>query len=102
MSGRQGKAESSLIIGGERCDFRSLLVLHDKSGIRERFRTRSVRPDRPTLSWTKGNYSLFLFLIRIVFAPKKSNQEHQNCSEFSELHYLISLATRIGSKRLVI
>src|SRR6266496_255631 len=57
MSGRQGNPKSPLIIRGERCDFRSLFVLHDESGIRERFRTGSVRPDWPTLSWAKRNHS---------------------------------------------
>jgi hypothetical protein len=57
MSGRQGNPKSPLIIRGKRCDFRSLFVLHDESGIRERFRTGSIRPDRSTLSWTKRNHS---------------------------------------------
>ncbi len=57
MSGRQGNPKSPLVIRGERCDFRSLFVLHDESGIRERFRTGSVRPDWPTLSWAKRNHS---------------------------------------------
>src|SRR4030095_6016352 len=57
MSGRQGNPKSPLIIRDERCDFRSLLVLHDESGIRERFRTGSIRPDRSTLRWTKRNHS---------------------------------------------
>jgi len=57
MSGRQGNSKSPLIIRGKRCDFRSLFVLHDESGIRERFRTGSIRPDRSTLSWTKRNHS---------------------------------------------
>src|SRR6266702_6662728 len=57
MSGRQGNPKSSLIICGERCDFRSLFVPHDESGIRERFRTGNVRPNWPTLSWAKHNHS---------------------------------------------
>src|SRR6266480_2862344 len=57
MSGRQGNPKSPLIIRGERCDFRSLFVLHDESGIRERFRTGRIRPDRSTLSRTKRNRS---------------------------------------------
>jgi hypothetical protein len=56
MSGRQGNPKPSLIICGERCD-RALFVFHNESSIRERFRTGSVRPDWPTLSWTKRNHS---------------------------------------------
>ena len=58
MSGRQRNPKSPLIIRSERRDFRSLFVLHDEGGIRERFRTGSVRSDWPSLSWTKRNHSL--------------------------------------------
>jgi hypothetical protein len=57
MSGRQRNPKSPVIIRSERCDFRSLFVLHDESGIRKRFRTGSVRPDRPSLRWAKRNHS---------------------------------------------
>jgi hypothetical protein len=93
MPGRQGDAKSPLIIRGKRGDFRSLVVLYDKSGIRERFRTRSVRPDWPRLSWAKRDDS---------FDPRSRSglrlsgrkicshdQEHQNDCEFSECHHLL-------------
>jgi hypothetical protein len=47
MSRCHGDAKSPLIIRGEGCDLRSLFVLYDESGIRERLRAGSVRPDWP-------------------------------------------------------
>ena len=96
-SGRQGNSKSPLIIRGEGCDFRSLFVLHDESGIRERFRTGSIRPDRSTLSWTKRNHSFDPCSRSGLGLPRRKAtrhyEEHQNYSEFSELHHLIILTT---------
>jgi hypothetical protein len=88
VSGRQGDAKSPLIIRGEGCDFHSLFVLYDESGIRERFRAGSVRPDWPRLSWAKGNHSFDPRSGLCLPGRKRCShdQEEQNGSEVSELH----------------
>src|SRR5437773_2549266 len=97
MSGRQGNPKLPLIIRGERCDFRSLFVLHDESGICERLRTGNAGSDRPTLSWTKRNHAFDPCSWSGLCLPQRKaarhDEEHQNYSEFSELHYLITLTT---------
>src|SRR6266536_5557644 len=103
MSGRQRNPKSSLIICGERRDFRFLFVLHDESGIRERFRTGSVRPDWPSLSWAKRNHSLDSCSRSGLCLPGRKrcshDKEHQNDWEFSECHYLITLTGSNWVKR---
>ena len=93
MSGRQGDAKSPLIVRSEGCDFRFLFVLYDESGIRERFRAGSVRPDWPRLSWAKRNHSFDPRSRSGLCLPGRKTcshgQEHQNGSDVSELHCLI-------------
>ena len=95
MSGRQRDAKSPLIIRGEGCDFRSLVVLDDEGGIRERFRAGSVRSDWSRLSWAKRDHSFDPRSRSGLCLPGRKtcrhDQEHQNDWEFSECHYLITL-----------
>ncbi len=103
MAGRQRNPKSPLIIRSERRDLRSLFVLHDEGGIRERFRTGSVRPDWPSLSWAKRNHSFDPCSRSGLCLPGRKtcshNQEHQNDWEFSECHYLITLTSSNWVKR---
>ena len=92
MSGREGNPKLSLLIRGKGCDFRSLFVLYDESGIRERFRTKCVGPDWSSLSWAKRNHAFDPgSRPGLCLCGRKTcshNQEHQNGWEFSECHYL--------------
>jgi hypothetical protein len=93
MSGRQGDAKSPLIIRGEGCDFHSLFVLYDESGIRERFRAGSVGPDWSRLSWAKRNHSFDSRSRSGLCLPGRKrcshDQKERNGSDVSQLHCLI-------------
>src|SRR6266567_3087484 len=92
MSGRHGNPKSPLIIRSERRDFRSLFVLHDESGVRERFRTGSVSSDRPGLSRTTRNHTFDPSSRSGRSLPSRNarshNKEDQNDSELSEPHHI--------------
>src|SRR4029450_5104367 len=92
MSGRERNPKLSLLIRGKGCDFRSLFVLCDESGIRKGFRTGSARPDWPRLSWAKRNYSFYPRFCSGRSLPGRNanshNEEPQNQLEYSKSHQL--------------
>jgi hypothetical protein len=93
MPGRQENAKSPLIICGEGCDFRSLFVLYNKSGIRERRRTRIVRSGWSRLTWAKRDHSFDPGSRSGLCLPGRKrcshNEKQQNDRKFSESHWLI-------------
>src|SRR5207249_6973445 len=96
VPGRQRSAKPSLIVSGERCH-RTFFVFHHERSVCERLRTGNAGPDRPTLSWTKRNHAFDPCSWSGLCLPQRKaarhDEEHQNYSEFSELHYLITLTT---------
>ena len=105
MSGREWNPKLSLLIRGKGFDFRSLFVLYDESGIRQRFRTRSIRPDWSRLGWAKRNHSFDPRSRSGLYLPRREtcshDQEHQNDWEFSDCHYLnYSHQIGFGSKTI--
>jgi hypothetical protein len=89
--GRQGNPKLSLLIRGKGCDFFSLFVLYDESGIRKRFRTGSARPDWPRLNWAKRNHALDPGSGSGLCLPERKTcshgQQRQDHWQFSKSHH---------------